>query len=135
MTLIKNQVANKVSEIYSWLDSQLLETIGLCEICGKCCDFAGFGHKLFVSTPELIYLDKSVNIRPMLESRCPYQVKENCGIHKHRFAACRIFFCKGNKDFQSRLSEEVLRKFKSLCIEFHLPWHYAELADALNNNP
>jgi len=88
-------------------------------------------------------------IKPMLTSRgstplttrCPYNIDGKCSVYKYRFVGCRIFYCKGDsathladkKDFQSRLSESALKKFKSLCEEFGIDYHYADLATALNN--
>jgi hypothetical protein len=49
-----------------------------------------------------------------------------------RFAGCRIFFCEGDADFQSELSESVISRFKSLCTEFDIPYIYSDLRTALN---
>jgi len=73
------------------------------------------------------------NIKPMATSRCPYNTDGKCTIHEYRFAGCRIFCCRGNKDFQSGLSESALKKFKSLCTNFQIPYRYAELAAALSS--
>ena len=134
----KNQLLSKVAEIYEWLDVQthLSDDLGgRCDACGKCCDFASFDHRLFVTSPELIYLAAKLgaeNVKPMPSSRCPYNVDGKCTIYIYRFAGCRIFCCKGDKDFQSGLSESALKKFKSICTEFKIPYRYADLASALN---
>lgn len=133
-----SQLLSKVAEIYDWLDSQIQESANLsgkCNACGKCCDFEGFDHHLFVTPPEIIYLAANLGyekIKPMPNSRCPYQTSGNCSIYKYRFAGCRIFCCKANQDFQNKLSESVLKKFKSLCAEFNIPYRYKDLATALN---
>lgn len=72
------------------------------------------------------------NITPMTGSRCPYQVDNTCSVHPHRFASCRIFFCRGGKTMQSDLSEETLKKLKALCNEFDIPYRYMDLKTALN---
>lgn len=132
-------LVQKVAEIYGWLDTQLKDhrnATGSCEICGKCCDFEKYDHRLFVTSPEIEYLIAKLgkqNIKPMSNSRCPYNEKGFCSIHKHRFSGCRIFHCRGDKEFQSRLTEETLRKLKSLCEEFELPYRYVDLQTALNN--
>jgi Fe-S-cluster containining protein len=128
----------KVAEIYKWLDSQITNNnnlAGMCSACGKCCDFSQFDHRLFVTTPELIYLTAklhSKNLKPMTTSRCPYNIKGKCSVYEHRFSGCRIFFCNGDRDFQGRLSESALKKFKSLCSEFRIPYCYIDLATAFN---
>jgi hypothetical protein len=136
----KSELLNKVSEIYNWLDSQINEhndLAGVCDVCGKCCDFEAFDHRLFVTPPELIYLASKLggeNLKSMPDSRCPYHLICRCTVYKYRFACCRIFSCKGDKDFQSRLSESALKKFKSICTEFKIPYHYTDLAKALNRH-
>jgi len=132
------QLLAKVAEIYAWLDCQIQESANLsgkCNACGKCCDFEGFDHHLFVTPPEIIYLAVNLgakNIKPMRTSRCPYNIDGKCSIYEHRFAGCRIFCCKADQDFQSKLSESVLKRFKSLCTQFQIPYRYSDLPAALN---
>jgi Fe-S-cluster containining protein len=130
-----NQLIQKVSELYGWLDEQTLNLelrIQNCNACGNCCDFDSYGHRLYVTTPELIYLaDKLGTLKQMTSSRCPYQVDNKCSIHAHRFASCRIFFCKGNADLQSDLSEKTLSRLKTICSEFDLAYRYTDLKTAL----
>jgi hypothetical protein len=54
-------------------------------------------------------------------------------IYKYRFAGCRIFCCKGDRDFQSRLSESILRRLKSICVRYKISYQYLDLATALNS--
>jgi len=132
------RLLGKVAEIYNWLDTQIREDnelIGRCDACGKCCDFDKFDHHLFVTPPELMYLTANIgteNVKPMPTSRCPYKIDGKCTVYEYRFAACRIFYCRANADFQSGLSESVLEKLKSLCTEFQIPYRYTDLAAALN---
>lgn len=131
-----SQLAKRVAEIYNRLNSQIRQSAGACSTCGKCCDFESFDHKLFVTTPELRYLVASLgaeNMKPMTTGRCPYNIEGKCGIYEHRFSGCRIFCCKGDKDFQGELSESALKQFKSLCTEFQIPYRYTDLATALND--
>jgi len=128
----------RVAEIYNWLDSQISnnsDLAGMCSACGKCCDFAQLGHRLFVTTPELMYLAANLgaeNIKPMTTSQCPYNIGGKCTVYEYRFAGCRIFCCKADADFQSGLSESALKKFKSIYTEFQIPYRYTDLATALN---
>lgn len=155
---VNGRLLKKVAEIYNWLDLQIRrcsDLAGQCDACGKCCDFDGFDHRLFVTTPELMYLAANIgaeNIKSMptgrgstprpgstslttgrsrrasLTTGCPYNAGGRCTIYEYRFAGCRIYCCKGNADFQSRLSESVLAKFKSICTEFQIPYRYTDLA-------
>ena len=131
-----SQLLKRVAEIYKWLDSQIRKSVhlaGICDACGKCCDFESFDHHLFVTTPELIYLAANLgaeNVKPMTTGRCPYNIRGKCSVYEHRFSGCRIFSCKGDTDFQSRLSESALKRFKSICKEFQIPYRYTDLATA-----
>ena len=143
-----SRLGKKVAEIYDWLDTQIRENnqlTGQCSACGKCCDFDGFDHRLFITGPELMYLATGQqaanlgdeNVMPMTTSRplggkCPYNIEGKCTIYEYRFAACRIFYCSAGADFQGELSETVLKKLKSLCAEFQIPDRYSDLALALN---
>ncbi len=142
-----NRLLEKVAEIYNWLDTQIRDNnklTGQCKACGKCCDFAspapateqGFDHRLFVTPPELMYLTANLgaeNIKLMQTNRCPYNIDGKCIVYEYRFASCRIFYCKADVDFQGELSESALKKLKSLCTELQIPYHYTDLADALNS--
>jgi Fe-S-cluster containining protein len=135
----KNRLIEKVAEIYDWLDEQIRDSrkqAGRCNACGKCCDFDKYDHRLFVTSPELIYLIDNLgyeNIKPMKKGCCPYQTAGRCSIYKYRFAGCRIFCCSGDADFQSRLSESTLEMFKQVCIDFDIPYRYADLPTTLNS--
>ena len=133
-----SRISKRVAEIYNRLDSQIRENAelaGKCEACGKCCDFEKFDHRLFVTPPELIYLAEQMpdkKLRSMLTGRCPYNEEGKCSIYEHRFAGCRIFCCHGDADFQSKLSESVLTKFKAVCEELQIPYRYTDLKSALS---
>jgi len=133
-----SRLLDRVAEIYKWLDLQIRrhsDLAGVCKSCGKCCDFDGFDHRLFITPPERMYLAAGLgaeNIKPMPRSRCPYNIEGKCSVYEYRFAGCRIFCCKADKDFQSSLTESTLEKLKSLCTEFQIPYRYTDLASALN---
>ncbi|MBN1393225.1 MAG: hypothetical protein JW947_10545 [Sedimentisphaerales bacterium] len=129
----------KVAEIYEWIEEQLCansDLAGRCDACGRCCDFDAYDHRLFVSTPETMYLAASLEVeklRPMTTGKCPYNIDGRCSVYEYRFAGCRIFCCKADSDFQSSLTEAALKKLKSLCAEYEIPYLYTDLACALNS--
>ena len=135
----KNQLLKRVAEIYEWIDQQVRsksDLAGTCDVCGKCCDFDAFDHRLFVTPPELMYLAANPGaekLKAMPTSRCPYNVTGKCTVYEYRFAGCRIFCCNGDVDFQNRLSESALKKLKSLSTEFQIAYHYTDLVTALNS--
>jgi Fe-S-cluster containining protein len=132
-----DQIIATVSEIYNWIEVQQFvneEIVGQCVACGKCCDFEQYDHRLYVTTPEIIYFVEKIgkeNIRQMTKSNCCYQIDRKCSVHAHRFSGCRIFCCKGDAGFQSELTESAIKKFKALCAELQIPYRYAELPTAL----
>jgi hypothetical protein len=144
------KICEQVRQIYSWLDSNIKPLNNQCIACGKCCRFDSFGHKLFVTTPELLFFYRNIkNLKrvlskieePMLTQSCPYLNDDKCSVRNYRFAGCRIFFCKSaggcltaaDKDLQNKLSEAVVEKFKALCDKFDFPYRYVDLMTALNN--
>lgn len=139
--MIDDELINQVAEIYDWIALQISENINLagsCKACGKCCDFDTFGHLLFITPPELIYLTAKTGSEkkcPMTAGVCPYNINSQCSVHEYRFAGCRIFFCNGNPDFQSALSESAVKRFKTLCAQFRIPYRYTDLATMLNIPP
>ena len=131
-------LTQKVNEIYNWLDIQIkrhIPILGDCNACGKCCDFRGFDHLLFVTTPELFFLKQKlgpVNLKDMPGFVCPYNHDGKCSIYPFRFSGCRIFHCTGGRDFQSKISELTIQKLKYLCEQYNIPYFYSDLKTALN---
>ena len=136
------KIADKIADLYSWLDARISQTPNCrsrCNACGKCCDFETFDHRLFITSPELIYLKTNLppeNILPMPAETCPYNIDAKCRIYPHRFASCRIFSCRDDNDLQSQLTEAAITKLRSICCEFNIPYSYTDLKTALNlKNP
>ena len=135
MKLKKTKICSEVKEIYDWLDSNIKNFNPQCAACGKCCDFAAYGHKLFITTPELLYFYKNIkNFKSMPGQTCPYLENNKCTARDFRFAGCRIFFCKADSEQLNQLSEQVIKKFKTLCEKYDLPYRYIDLATAMNNS-
>ena len=135
MTANRDIILKHVEEVYSWIDSVNHKTGLTCQGCGKCCDFENYDHKLFVTTPELVYFAAKLaegSVRKMTGRVCPYNSGGKCLVYNQRFGGCRIFFCKGNAEAQSQLSEEVVGRFKEICTKFGLDYHYVDLASGLN---
>lgn len=132
---INEKLIKEVKKIYEWLDSQAADKLTeKCGVCGKCCDFIAFDHRLYVTIPEIIYLKaglKTDALKSMQTGRCPYNVEGKCTVYEYRFSGCRIFNCKADENIQSDLSENVLKKIKILCTEFDVPYRYMDLSAAL----
>ena len=134
----ETEIAASVEQIYcriTILRAENPQKSGKCDACGKCCDFETFDHRLFVTTPELIYLTEKIgpqNIRPMNTGRCPYNIDGQCNIYQHRFTGCRIFSCNADPDSQSQLTESTLKELKAICEKFDIDCRYTDLKTALN---
>lgn len=148
------QLINEVAALYDWLDCQTRRYYNpeiLCSACGNCCNFKEFEHLLFVTPPELLYLSanlKDAPLKKMSGDTCPYNLSAivpmssigttadeagRCTVYNFRFSGCRIFCCKADKDFQAALSESALKKLKSICEKFDIPYTYTDLKTALDN--
>ena len=134
---LTQQISTRVCEIYDWISQtqrQNPQKAGKCNACGQCCDFETYDHRLYVTTPELIYFSHLVTwAKPMTKGICPYLENGKCSVYDARFAGCRIFNCRGNFEFQNNLSESALDKFKKICLEFELDYLYQPLDKALNS--
>ncbi len=134
---MKTALINRVRDIYTEIDEALRnspELAGNCLACGKCCNFKSYDHQLYITPPELLYLEHHIgseNLKPITNGCCPYNVRGKCTVHEYRFASCRIFCCTGSKEFQSQLTESTLTELKRLCEEFSIPYRYADLSSAL----
>lgn len=137
-------VVSAVQEIYRRIDEETAKWFlcgpdvsvmnQKCQACGNCCEFDRYGHKLYVTSPEVKYLAAKIapeKLRTMKGGSCPYNLNGICSIHEYRFAGCRIFFCKADPEKQSQLSEWAVSRFKKICEDYELPYLYCDLKTAL----
>ena len=130
-------IVARVAELYAWIDQaiQEQETSGpSCRACGQCCDFEAYDHRLFVTTPELIFFQLQLNepVKSMTTGRCPYQEQKKCSVYEIRFLGCRIYGCRRSLSFQTELTEAALQRIRELCEEFDFSYQYVDLATALS---
>ena len=130
---MKSKVISLVEDVYSRLDEELpVFDRGECSRCGQCCRFDEFDHRLFVTTPEMIYFRSHINIVPSGDGSCPWQKEGRCTVYEHRFSGCRIYSCRADPQQQGSLSEKVLGEFRRICDEFDLEYRYMDLRDFLS---
>ena len=127
------QIIQEVEAIYRWVDEQVGLLDSSCQACGECCDFERFGHRLYITTPELIYFQHHVgrDIKTMATGVCPYRIDGKCTVYPCRFSGCRIFFCKRDTEKQNALCEQAIGKFKTLCNQYQISYHYVYLKAGL----
>ncbi len=134
-----------VEDVYSHIDEEVARWLALadgsplvahgCNACGDCCDFEVYGHRLFVTSCEIVYLAAKLapdKLKLMTGGLCPYNSGGRCSIHPYRFAGCRIFFCKGDAGRQSELSQWTSDRFKRICETHGLAYAYTNLRFALD---
>ena len=129
----KSSIIHEVDTVYQWLSEQLADLNQPCSACGNCCDFESFGHKLYVTTPELIYFrhHHGPDLKEMKTDICPYRIDEKCSVYPYRFSGCRIFSCKGDAEKENAICEQAVRRFKTLCKDHAIPYHYTDLKTGL----
>jgi len=129
------QALRAVEELYHIIDQHISGVNPACDNCGRCCDFANYGHRLYVTTLEMLYFryggnhhDNDTNITKEIKmGRCPYQNKQGCSRRSGRPAGCRIYFCKElDQEFQNDLTEIVLERLKNLHLQFEAVYLYAD---------
>ena len=128
-----DQIIERVESIYQWIDQQLSQLDTSCRACGNCCDFESFGHKLYITTPELLYFQHHLEepVKAMTADICPYRIDGKCSVYSFRFSGCRIYSCQGDSEKENELCELVIGKLKSLCDKHDIPYHYVYLKNAL----
>ena len=132
-------IVARVAELYAWIDQAVKELDHIaepCRACGQCCDFVAYDHRLFVTTPELIFFQARLTdpVKSMTTGRCPYQEQARCSVYDMRFLGCRIFGCARPDAWQNEVMETALQRFKALCDEFDIPYQYMDLATALDQD-
>jgi hypothetical protein len=134
--VMNKEIAEGVAEIYRFIDLHARQAGTRCQQCGKCCNFEAFGHRIFVTSPEMVYFTHNIKepLKPAENGQCPYNINGRCSVHEHRFAACRVFYCKGDMDLQSELAESAIMDLKSICKKFGITYRYTDLPTALEGH-
>ena len=134
MSKTDSHIIEEVEAIYRWIDERVAEFGSKCKACGNCCDFEVFGHRLYVTTPELMHFQHAVGpeIKDMPADVCPYRVDGKCSVYPYWFSGCRIFSCGGDSRQENLLSEQAIRKFKALCTKYKIGYYYEYLKGGLD---
>lgn len=131
------EIANKTAKLYKWLDEEIERLAGNngCMGCGDCCKYAQYGHRIYVTSPEIIFLQENLKTdfskMELMDGTCPFQKDDKCSIRQFRFSPCRIYFCRLEENWQNQLSEQFLQQTKALCNDFDIEYRYIDLGTAL----
>ncbi len=125
----RSKIIAEVDAIYRWVDQQVKILDPSCRACGECCDFESFGHRLYVTTPELIYFQHAVGpeVKGISAGVCPYRINGKCTVYPYRFSGCRIFSCKGDSEKENAICEQAMGKFKVVCNKYPISYQYVYL--------
>jgi len=131
-TAMDQPFRDELRAIYKALDQEIAQLGPVCELSGRCCRFAEFGHTLFVSGPEFAVLlnESPPPSRPLDDgATCPWQdLKGRCTAREARPLGCRVYFCDpGYESHAPQLSERFLTQMKRLVERYDLAWNYAPL--------
>jgi hypothetical protein len=123
---------DEVLAIYEALDQEVASLGPTCQLSGRCCRFAEYGHTLFVSGPEFaVLLDGAPDpSRPIDNGEtCPWQDHQGrCTARGARPLGCRVYFCDPQYEPKApEISERHLASLKRLAEHHGLAWDYAPL--------
>ena len=143
------RVLADVESVYADADEAVSRRQPVCNLGGRCCRFAEFGHCLFVTTPELIHFVSRYRTRPAAPDSplgramaslpctdrglaCPLQVDDLCSVYAIRPLGCRVFFCEpGSDQWGCLLLERLHGRMKKICQTRSVPYAYVEWTGAL----
>ena len=132
MNLDPGRFRGALRALYADLDAEVARLGPRCELSGRCCRFAEYGHTLFASAPEvaLLLADAPAPSRPLDEgATCPWQdAAGRCQARDARPLGCRVYFCDPSYEGAApALSEAFIGRLKRLVDALDLPWSYAPL--------
>ncbi len=123
-----------MADLYRDVDAELAGSGQTCTACGRCCDFAAFGHRLYVSTIELALLIHATPVNPAAAAadRCPYQQESQCTARERRALGCRVFSCESAGDeFEHDLYSRYHERIRQLHQQHRVAYFYADLPAAV----
>lgn len=137
-----------VEGVYAEIDEFLAGRSPTCRACGTCCRFGEYGHLLFVTSIELVYVvagllgagrvseavaDRLQGLRrqELDGGACPFQDGGRCTIRPIRPSGCRLFYCDWRKDEEfGRMYERVHGRLARASETITPPYVYVEWAAA-----
>lgn len=130
-------LALRMTAFYADVDRAVASHQPVCRNRGVCCRFQEYGHKLYVSTAELVFFARSACREwRVLGSACicPYQLGGLCSARPFRPLGCRVFFCDPEaRDWQMSEYERFLAELKEIGIAFGVDYRYVEWLSALRD--
>jgi Fe-S-cluster containining protein len=122
--------------LYADLEAEIGRFGPRCDLSGRCCRFAEYGHTLFLSRLEAEHLETKDRpaVREADRGECPYQVRNLCSAREVRPLGCRVYFCDpAFRNTMEELSEQYIRRLKQLSERHGVEWDYAPLHRQLSD--
>lgn len=125
-------IRDELRSIYEALDREIANLGPVCQLSGRCCRFAEYGHTLFLSEPEfdMLLREAPAPSRPLDDGEtCPWQdLQGRCTAREARPLGCRVYFCDPRHEPHApELSERFLARLKRMAEQHNLSWNYAPL--------
>ena len=162
LAVLDPAVDGAIGALYERLDGAVRRRGPVCWVSGRCCHFDRFGHRLYVTGLEIVWVlgrveglkstvdgrdggpERVAGALPVFGNRlvkrpdahgpCPYQVEGLCSIHSIRPLGCRVFFCQsGTEQWQRDLYEQHLPELRRLHDLHGLPYRYMEWRSGLGD--
>lgn len=154
----RNELLSAVRDFYAEVDREVASRGPTCWNKGACCRFGAYGHRLYVTTLELVYylalggLDEhaddasgarqgaeqalpvlhEIQQETMAGDTCPHAHGGICHVRQRRPMGCRVFFCDpAAQGWQNPLSEALLGRLRVIHDELNVPYMYVDWMSAM----
>jgi hypothetical protein len=116
----------ELEALYQELERELERHAPRCELSGRCCDFARFGHELFATDLEVAYLRRTgAEARNAAEELCPFWVERRCTARAGRPLGCRVFFCDERyQQVMHEVGERYHARVREIIERYDLSYRY-----------
>lgn len=127
-------------QLYEQIQQQINQIKPVCQASGRCCHFAAYGHRLFVTTAELAVFLRHLRQAPEAMElavradgeSCRFQDHKLCMAHGFRPMGCRLFYCDPQAGpLLQGLYESCHQQIKRLHERLDIPYFYVEWRAAL----
>jgi len=125
---LRPEVIRAMQEFYAEADREIAEQGPNCWNKGECCRFGEFGHRLYVTTLEIVYYLATGNLPPPVTAdACPHSLDGRCVVRRHRPLGCRVFHCDPHaQQWQGPLTERRLIRLRAMHEELKVPYEYVD---------
>ena len=122
-----------LARIYADADAFARQREATCRQCAKCCRFKQFGHALFVSALEGVWMLLCSGGVPAsaAQNTCPFLDGDRCTARVGRALACRTYLCDDDNDETRTHHEQLLDRLKRLTDDAGIPWRYQPVGETL----